>query len=328
MGRTSPLAVRIRTDPREVDSAAWHRLRARAPASIAGSRAWVEAAFAHAHSRARPFLVEVRADSELVGLLALAMHESPSPTLRFAGAPHNDLADIVVLPGWEQAAAAAALEVLESAARDGWRVRLEDVDPDGALAAADRVARVMTWEPSDAAPVVNLRGEWRAAASRRRRAQWDRKLRRLSERHDVQVRRLTGAAALRALPAFLRLREARRIATRRPPELPPTPFLVDVMRRLSPAGRCALVELALDGEPVASDVYQVDPPLAMMWVRGLHPSWHAFPCGHLLLRATAEELSGDGFAALDLGRGDEAYKFAFGGDDRVLVEGNLRPSAD
>jgi CelD/BcsL family acetyltransferase involved in cellulose biosynthesis len=59
-----------------------------------------------------------------------------------------------------------------------------------------------------------------------------------------------------------------------------------------------------------------------MWLRGLDPTWQQFPCGHLLLCWTAERLRREGCAVLDMGRGDEPYKFVFGASDRVLLRGD------
>jgi CelD/BcsL family acetyltransferase involved in cellulose biosynthesis len=302
-------------------SAGWEELTARAPASIAGSRAWVEEAFAKVHPDATPLLLTVEVHRRLVGVLTLAVHDSTGDrTLRMAGAPHNDLTDLLVRPGFDRQAADAVLDALAAATERGARVMLEDVDPDGVLAAADRDRGALKWTLSDPAPAIHLRGGWRTAASARRRAQWDRKLRTLRARHAVSLRRREREDVAPALPDFLRLREARRRAAGRPPERKPTAFLVGVVERLAGEGRMMLMELLVDGRPVASDLYQVDGGVAMMWVRGLDPDWRAFPCGHLLLRATADRLAADGYDVLDLGRGAEPYKLVFGAEPRVLLE--------
>jgi CelD/BcsL family acetyltransferase involved in cellulose biosynthesis len=299
---------------------AWEALRAQPPASLFGSQAWLTAAFGAAHPDAVPFVLVVETGGQLVALLPLALHDTETmPTLRFAGAPHNDLTDLLVLPGYEEAAGLTVLDALDALARRGWSLTLEDIDPQGVLAAVDRDRQVLNWEPSEYAPTVDLHGGWRLAPSRRRTKQWDRALRRLRARHAIEFRRVNGTDLLRDLPNFLRLREARRLVTGRPPDLPPTPFLEAAVRGLAPTGRCALMEMLIDGCPVAMDLYQIERPVAMLWLRGLDPQWQQFPCGHVLLRASMEALIAERYDILDFGRGDEDYKFFFGADRRMLL---------
>jgi len=305
-----------------VDPAAWDALTARPPASLCGSRRWSEAAFAVAHPDAEPLLVAIEVEGRLVGLLPLALHRGgPHPVVSFAGAPHNDLNDLMVSPGAPSTVATAALDALDALCGEGWEVRLDAVDPDGALFGADSAGPGprLEWDGDEPAPAIDLGGPWRAASSGRRRRQWGRRLRRLQEAHDIAFGWIEGAQMVDELAAFGRLREARRLVTGRAPDQPPVPFYEDVVRRLHGSGGCAYAEMSVDGTPVARDLYLLDPPVALMWLRALDPEWQRFPCGHLLLRETAESLAVDSYETLDLGRGAEAYKFFFGADDRELL---------
>jgi len=306
-------------------SEAWDALTARAPASLSGSRHWVTAAFAKLHHDALPLLLGVvDGAAGLVGLLPLALFEPrTTPTVRFVGAPHNDLTDLMVLPGHETAVGEVVIERLLAMRDRGWSVRLNDVDPHGALARADRDTRVLSWASDEPAPTVDLSGAWRSAASHRRRGQWDRQLERLSESHVVQFCRIDGRDLWRELPEFLRLREARLHAMGRSIDLPPVAFVEEVIRALAQTGECALTEMRIDGRVAASDLYLLKRQVAMLWLRGLDPSWRRFPCGHLLLRESAEGFASEGFNSLDLGRGDEPYKYLFGAERRVLLQAYL-----
>ena len=143
-------------------------------------------------------------------------------------------------------------------------------------------------------------------------------MRRLREIGPVELRRVEGAALRGELSTFLRLRTARR-AIKGHDDLPPTAFLKQAVNELAPSGHCILMELRVNGTPVAADLYLVDRPVALMWLRGLDPGWQRFPCGHLLLRASADAFAQAGFDTLDLGRGNEPYKEYFGAQKRVLL---------
>jgi CelD/BcsL family acetyltransferase involved in cellulose biosynthesis len=318
----SSLRTRILLDELEsVDSVAWSALRARPPASLCGSKAWVKSAFEIAHPSAKPVVVTVEEDGRLVGLLALALHAGPGRGLvRFAGAPHNDLNDLMLAPGAPLDVARAAVLALTDLNEEGYALRLEALDPDGALAAAGYSTGLFRCAIDEPAPAIDLRGPWREAASAQRRKQWERKLRRLKDAHEVEFDSIEGKVMLEEIPLFVSLREERRLATGREPDLPPVPFFEAVVRRLSDMSTCAFFEMRIDGAPVARDLYLLDRPVALMWLRALDPTWQQMPCGHLLLRETAEALAGAGYEVLDLGRGAEPYKSFFGAAARELLQ--------
>jgi CelD/BcsL family acetyltransferase involved in cellulose biosynthesis len=139
----------------------------------------------------------------------------------------------------------------------------------------------------------------------------------------VESRWLEGADVVRALPEFLRVREARLRAKGRPLDGMPISLIDAVVPRLAAAGSCAFADLRIDGRMVARDLYLLDPPVALLWLRALDIGWRRVPCGHLLLRSTAQELAADGYDVLDLGTGDEPYKFVFGAQRRALLRASL-----
>ncbi len=300
---------------------AWDALSARPPASLSGSRSWAAAAFAAAHPRAAPIIVAVEARGQLLGLLALALHDTETgPTLRLAGAPHNDLTDVMVLRGHEEEVARAVITELSGLARRGWAVWLEAIDPSGALAHAAKQSKGLCWTPGEPAPMIRLDRGWRSAPSSQRRSQWDHQLRRLRDDHEVEFRRVDGPEMLRDLSGFVAMREARLRRTGRPLDLPPVTFMTHVVTDVAGEGRCAFTEMLLDGHVAARDLYQVRPPVAMLWLRALDAAWQRFSPGHLLLHASAEAFADEGYEILDLGRGNEPYKFVFGAEPRVLLE--------
>jgi CelD/BcsL family acetyltransferase involved in cellulose biosynthesis len=315
------------TDPGEIDRDDWAALTARPPASLTGSPSWLEAALASTHRGMKPLLLTTETDQGLIGLLPLAVDESgPVPAARFVGAPYNDLSDILTRPGHEVEAATAILEAIRSLVARGFSVTLHSVDPEGVLASVDAGLGVFDWSPERPAPTVTLDRDLEDVVSGRRRRTWGNRLRRLEKGHTVEFRAIEGLPVRAALPGFDRLRELRRVATGRPPERPPVILVDEAVKRLASEGAIVFMDMLIDGMPVARDLYLVDSPIALMWLRGLDPAWQSFPCGHLLLCWTARHLRGEGYEVLDMGRGDEPYKFIFGASQRVLLRGTL--SAD
>jgi CelD/BcsL family acetyltransferase involved in cellulose biosynthesis len=213
---------------------------------------------------------------------------------------------------------------LRTVASNGMAIDLKDIDPDGALATAASGDRGLSWAPGPSAPVVDLRdGAARPSPARQRR--WDRILAGLRSRHRVEFRRTDGAAAAEALAAFNRLREERLRQLGRDFHDPPLPFLEAAVRKLAPSGRCALMEMSVDGTMVARDLYLLDGRTSMLWLRALDMSWSRYECGHLLLRESMARLAAEGYEALDLGRGGERYKFDAGAHERILLRARMEP---
>lgn len=316
---SSDVRVEVHRNLNEVPAAEWDLLRARPPASLNLSREWAAAALGTTDADAEPRLLAARRGDRLIGLLPLALRRKEGGTiLDFLGAPHNDLTDLMALPGEEETGAGAILEFL------GWwepeaEIDLEDLDPLGALAAQDRDRGALEWGPSAAAPRIDLHRPWTSIASPRLVKRVTAAMERLRAGHSPRVGWVRGADAVAALPEFISCREARLKAKGRPLDLPPLPLLEDVVGRLAPSGRCGLVELRIDGELAAADLYLLDPPVGMMWLRALEQKWQKHLSGHLLLHATVKMLGREGYEVLDLGRGEEPYKFEFGAEARLLL---------
>jgi CelD/BcsL family acetyltransferase involved in cellulose biosynthesis len=305
---------------------AWDALSARAPATLTGSRAWVRAAFEVLHPRAAPHVIVAERDGALVGIVSLAVERSASgPVARIAGDPLNDLADALVAAGQPDAPAAIARS-LEDLTRRGVSIELNELDPAGVLVAALDVkrGRPFAFEDAGDAPTVALDAASELPAARRR--DLDRLLRRLRERHEVRFEWTRGGGVAAALGDLLRLRAERFSAVGRTSELPPIErepgferFLTRMADELGATSRAAVATLLIDGAAAARDLYLLDGGVAMLFMRGLSPAWQRSSGGHLLLRWCIEELTREGFATLDLGRGDETYKYMFGATPRRLV---------
>lgn len=308
----------------EIASQHWDLLEARPPATLMMSRDWVTTAFETVDADSEPFLVAARDGAQLVGLLPLARRQGErAPVLEFAGAPHHDLTDLLALPGREAEAAEAVLGFLKEV--DDAEIDLDDIDPTGVLASSDSDG-IVDWRASSSTSVLDLREAWECRVSKRRRKRLNKDMRRLRESHRVEIEQVKGRAVVAALPGFVARRRLHLEARGRPLDQPPVPLLEGVVSRLAPTGRCALVELRVDGVTAAADLLLLDRPVAMSWVCLLEADWRQYSCGNLLLRETALMLRAEGYELLDLGRGDEPYKFEMGaGGGTLLRATRLRP---
>lgn len=311
----------------DVPAFEWDGLSARPPASLAGSRPWVDAALATIDRTLSPLQLTVRAAGRLVGVASFVLdRRGARPLVRLVGAPHNDLADLLTAPGYERAAAGAAVDaLLAMAGAEGWDVQLEDLDPVGALASVERAGdgpSGLVWGPGLVAPVLDLRDP-RAGPSARRLRRLDRSLERLRAEHRVEFGRRDDVALIEALGHFQRQRDARLRRLGRNLALPPAEFLDAAVHGLAPHGHCAFMEMCVDGAVVARDLYLLDGEVAMLWLRALDMDWLAHSCGHLLLRAAVRQFATEGYQELDLGRGGEPYKFSFGARVRRLRNASL-----
>ncbi len=312
------LQTRVHTHPDDVPAEAWAALVARPPASVTGSRQWIHAALATVDRGRSPYLTAFYQGDRVAGLLTLVAHGESGRcgTLRFAATPSNDLVDVLALPGYEDVVARSAVEFLTQSADDGWHIELSDLDPDGLLARR-RDCRLQ-WKDGSTAPVVDLRHPSAGSPPPRRR-RLARALDQLRQDHRVTFQYTSGSRMPNELEAFITMREARLRALSRKLDDPPLDFLRAAVRQLAHTGHCIFLDLRIDGHVVARDLHLLDNGVAMLWLRALDMRWLRPPCGLLLLDASMRWLRSEGFTTLDFGRGDERYKFEWGGQRRHLL---------
>lgn len=305
--------------PDDIPAEAWAALVARPPASITGSRAWIDAALATVDRDRSPCLAAFYSGDYLAGLLTLVRDGEPGHgggILRFAASPSNDLADVLALPGHEDVVAQAAVAFLTQRASEGWRIELSDLDPDGLLARIHSSG--LHWNTASVAPVVDLH-HLPAGWPPQRHRRLARALDKLRDSHHVTFRCTSGDGMLDELEKFIAMREIRLRALSRTLDDPPLDFLREAIRRLAHTSRCVFLDLLVDDRVVASDLHLLDRGVAMLWLRALDMRWLRPPCGLLLLGESMRWLRSEGFTTLDFGRGDERYKFEWGGEPRRLL---------
>ncbi|MGH3907124.1 MAG: GNAT family N-acetyltransferase [Pseudonocardiaceae bacterium] len=311
----------------------WGRLHVGGSSDIFTSPAWCLAGWRAFPDLGTPLLL-IALDGAGVLLGALPLTNGPlGPS--WPGSPLGDEHDVRVrrdqpVPGVVSALLRAVPRVAEAA-----ETVLTDARPGGLL------ARAAISRPGSAAPVVHLNDpdpEFDALAcvpgwSRERRRTLRSARRRLEESGKVTLQCMADQATLVAtLPVFARIRLASWAARGRLCELPVMDrhprfpeFLADVGSNLAVEGRCLLGRLDLDGEPLAQALFFRSPGADLLYMSTYQPTAARHSPSHLLLAEAARMAVAGGVRVMELGRGDEPYKFALGAQTRYLRNVVLAP---
>lgn len=309
----------------------WQQLPASGASSIYTSPAWCLAAWRNFPDLGPPRLVAVGSGETLIGVMPLT---AGSDSLSWAGWPLGDEHDARIPTGHRGDEVAAALLCGAASVSHGCATpELKDVRSGGVLthAVASRrgcPAPILQLRDPDAdfGPIACVPG-W----SRDRRRGLRSARRRLAKTGTVAFERITDPDRLaRALPPFVKARLAAWRHRCRLDELPTMDrhinfpdFLADVGRRLGSSGQCYLAVLRLDGEPIAQSLLFRTPDADLLYMSTYQPEMGRYGPSHLLLSEIASAAVTDGRRIIELGRGDEPYKFDLGAEQRHLR--NLPP---
>jgi CelD/BcsL family acetyltransferase involved in cellulose biosynthesis len=307
----------------------WERLSAGGASSIYTSPAWCLAAWRHFPRLGSPFLLTVMdEDGRLTGLLPLTKNERG---LFCAGSPLGDEHDLRTghSPQGRQAIS-VLVDELKRQHQDGVPVLLSDLRPGGIL------ARNAPTRPGCPAPILQLRDPDCESGRLARLPGWSRKRlkslqrahRRLAELGPVTLILERDPETLRSLlPVFVKTRLAAWQHRDRLDELPEMDrhpclpaFIKDVGQTLAKKNRCFLAQLLVNEHPVAQALYFQTDRTALLYMTTYEPEAAKYSPSHLLFSAVAGEATREGFRVIELGRGDEAYKFDLGAQPRYLRE--------
>ncbi len=257
------------------------------------------------------------------------------PALMFLGSIEiSDYLDILVLPEQTEPFLKALLPYLDSAGLPPWRVldwyNLLESSP--TLAALQSAAAAQGWsyrqEQLQHCPYIPLPGDWEtylAGIDKKQRHEIRRKLRR-AESAEVPVRWYIASdeTSLDAeIEAFLSLmgQDAEKKA-----------FLTDVMRTQMRAavwaafraGWLQLAILEVDGNKAAGYLNFDFGNRIWVYNSGLNYEYGAYSPGWVLLGHLLQWANENGRESFDFMRGDEDYKYRFGGVDRFVVRASVR----
>jgi CelD/BcsL family acetyltransferase involved in cellulose biosynthesis len=307
---------------------AWDSLVAGGASSIYTSPAWSLAAWRHFPDSGAPFLVVAFDGEVLVGALPLTR---AADGLTWAGSPLGDEHDARVHLGGSAGPVAAALaDAVRDRSQLLTRVVLTDSRTNGALSAALPAGRGC---PAPVLPLASPDGEFGPLASipgwsrdRRRALRTARE--RLTGLGDVTIEYLMSPDRLApALPQFVAARLNAWATRGRLDDLPAADrhsalpgFLTDVACQLGKQGRCLLARLYCDGQPVAQSLFFRTSDAYLWYMSTFDPTMGRYSPSHLLLAEVAAHAVSEGIRLIELGRGDEPYKFDHGAVPRHLSD--------
>lgn len=311
----------------------WEGLHAGGASDVFTSPAWCLASWRAFPDRGTPLLL-MALDGAGVLLGALPLTNGPrGPT--WPGSPLGDEHDLRIRRDQPAQAVISALVRSVPRVAELGKTVLTDVRPGGLLTRA-AVGRV-----GCPAPVVRLNDPDEEFGALGCLPGWSRKQRRtlrgarrqLEETGTLTVQRLADQATLAVtLPTFARVRLVSWATRGRLGELPAMDrhpvfpdFLAEVGASLAAEGRCLLVRLNLDGQLLAQALFFRSPGADLLYMSTYQLAAARYSPSHLLLAEAVQVAVAEGVRVLDLGRGDEPYKFSLGAQPRYLRNVVLTP---
>jgi CelD/BcsL family acetyltransferase involved in cellulose biosynthesis len=290
---------------------------------------WLHTWWTHLRGSRQLYLLTVRSGAELVALAPLALAPVrlrrlvPLRNLEFlgAGTVGSDYLDLIARPGWEDAALEA---ISDHVAQKRLMIRLsERLDPHG-----------WTWREAsrDVCPFIRLEGQtWESYLSTlgsAHRYNFQRRLKNLYRRHDVELRRVTSEDERGpALARLVQLHQARWDPRGGSEAFAPglVSFHEEFTRRALARGWLRLSELRLDGRPVAA-LYGIRYGRTFSFYQsGFDPAFAKESVGLVLMGVTIRSAIEEGASEYDLLHGDESYKSQWAREVRELAHLELYP---
>ncbi|HEY3118803.1 MAG TPA: GNAT family N-acetyltransferase, partial [Chloroflexota bacterium] len=318
--------------------APWQELFDACPAApIFLSWEWLSRWWAHFGADHELRLVTVREGGQLVGIAPLMIrHSASSPELRFIGREETtDYADLLTLPGHEQAVVAALLDHVQAFREEAGSVALEPLLEDSPLLHALRgegpslmTESSIKIEPIEPCPYIPLASDWDAYLAglpKKDRHELRRKLRRAEADGPLILDVATDPQEIaERLPVFFSMHRASVDAHKAnflSAEI--EAFFTDAFGALAERGWTRLSLLRFGDQPVASAVSFERGDTVSLYNSGFDPAFRALSPGIALVALELQAAIERGRTTYDFMRGNERYKYDLGGRDRFVYRATL-----
>lgn len=305
----------------------WRETRALGMSDIFTSPEWCQAAWQFLPELGFPRLLTAHDDAGNLG--AVLPLSASRGGLVCAGSPLGDEHDVRIVASSSPMAGRIVMEVM-ARARDEAPLQLRDLRANGVL------ANTLTTCPGCPAPTLELSppaanvGVLPAVLgeSRQRHRALVRRRRELNKLGVVTIDRVTDPGSLRnAVATFVTDRLDAWRQRGRLHELPHADrlprfreFLSAVAAGLARRGQCFLTQLLLDDRPLARALYFRRKQTDLLYMSTYEQEYSWYSASHLLLIESAAIAAQEGITTIELGRGDEPYKFNLGARIRYLRE--------
>lgn len=307
---------------------AWRGLDAGGASSIFTSPWWALSSWRHFPDLGHPqLLLASEPDGSVTSILPLT---AGPEKITWAGSPLGDEHDVQVRNAARPAAAEALMDSARKLVDPGQTLTLCDVRPDGVLA---RLGIARQGCPAPTLPLAEADTEFGDLAcipgwSRTRRRGLRSRRAMLHGTGRVTVERFSDPVGLSdMLPRFVEARLAAWAERGRLDELPVMDrhpgfplFIAESAAGLAMAGKCYLGWLCFNDQPIAQALYFRTRHSDLLYMSTFDERFAKYSPSHLLLAAMADLAWREGRRVIELGRGDEPYKFDHGAVARFLQD--------
>lgn len=307
----------------------WAGLCAPGASRIFTSPWWSIGAWRHFSDLGRPLLMTARsAAGQLQAALPLT---STRDGASWAGSPLGDEHDMLLHPDVDHVG--VARELVAEARRMFGSLRLTEIRAGGVLATCGSVSRGC---PAPLLPLQPSNPEFGTLAcipgwSRTRRRGLRSRRAMLEELGELRFERSETPQALSDIvPSFVAARLASWTARERLAELPTVDrhaqfpaFLVEATSGLASAGLCHIDRLILNDAPIAQALYFRLATSSLLYMSTYQMELARYSPSHLLLAESASAALDEGRTVIEMGRGDEPYKFDHGAIVNYLEDVDL-----
>lgn len=285
-------------------------------------------------------LITAQLNGQLIGIAPLFIGQKPGqkPALHFIGAVEvSDYLDFIVRPAHLEEFLQGLLQFIQSQpCLKNLPLDLENLVEDSpSLRVLENLAAKLGWnfdktvlQPSPYIPLSTDFESYLAGLDKKQRHEIRRKLRNASTGHETDWYFVEDphklAAELIAFTDMMR-NEADKDSFLKP-EM--ERFIHDAAKRFFELGILKLAFLTIDGEKAAAFLSFTCCERLLVYNSSRADEWMALSPGWVLLARQIEWAISAGLKEVDMMRGDEGYKYKFGGVDRFVYRAVLNPPAE
>lgn len=283
-------------------------------------------------------IITARDEGRLIGIAPLFISSKPeSPkALRFIGSIEvSDYLDLIVRPEDLERFCSGMLKHLRTQAEyKDLPLNLENIlNSSPSLAALKTASATFGYanseellHPSPYIPLADTFDNWLASIDKKQRHEIRRKLRNADANYQLNFYNMHDYQHCKEeIDLFLEMmRNEHEKDLFLKPEM--VTFMQDAAHNACTEGRLVLSFLELDGKKAASYLSFKNGKALLVYNSGFEPQFFSASPGWVLLAKLIEWAIGQGFDEVDMMRGDEEYKYRFGGVNRYVHRLRLTPS--